>query len=66
FLVLSLLFSYVVVLTARMHARVAYSLVGAPEDPLAEAKRVLDHPGPLGPLRAARRNGNSSRSTAAT
>ncbi|MGN6796235.1 MAG: sensor domain-containing protein, partial [Streptosporangiaceae bacterium] len=66
FLVLSLLFSYVVVLTARMHARVAYSLVGAPEDPLAEAKRVLSHPGPLGPLRAARRNGNSGRSTAAT
>ena len=66
FLVLSLLFSYVVVLTARMHARVAYSLVGAPEDPLAEAKSVLDHPGPLGPLSAARRNGNSGRSTAAT
>jgi hypothetical protein len=66
FLVLSLLFSYVVVLTARMHARVAYSLVGAPGDPLAEAKSVLSQPGPLGPLRAARRNGNSGRSTAAT
>jgi hypothetical protein len=63
FLVLSLFFSYVVVLTARMHARVAYSLVGAPEDPLAEAKNVLSHPGPLGSLR---RNGNASRSTAAT
>jgi hypothetical protein len=66
FLVLSLLFSYVVVLTARMHARVAYSLVGAPEDPLAEAKDVLSHPGPLGSLRAARSNGNADRSTAAT
>jgi len=66
FFVLSLLFSYVVVLTARMHARVAYSLVGAPEDPLAEAKNVLSQPGPLGPLRTARRNGNSGRSTAAT
>jgi Putative sensor len=66
FLVFTLLFSYVVVLTARMHARVAYSLVGAPEDPLAEAKSVLTQPGPLGPLRAARRNGTSGRSTAAT
>ena len=66
FLVLSLLFSYVVVLTARMHARVAYSLVGAPEDPLSEAKSVLGQPGPLGPLRTARRNGNSGRSAPAT
>jgi len=66
FLVLTLLFSYVVVLTARMHARVAYSLVGAPEDPLAEAKNVLSQPGPLGPLGSPRRNGNASRPTAAT
>ncbi len=51
FLLLSLLFQYVVVLTARMHARVAYSLLGAPIDPLAEARNVLDQPGPLGPLR---------------
>jgi len=66
FLVLTLLFQYVVVLTARMHARVAYALLRAPEDPLAEAKDVLDHPGPLGPLSNPRRNGNSSRSAPVT
>jgi hypothetical protein len=66
FLVLSLLFSYVVVLTARMHARVACSLVGAPQDPLAEAKNVLSEPGPLGHLRPERRNGKSGRSAPAT
>ncbi|MDR2983994.1 MAG: sensor domain-containing protein [Nocardiopsaceae bacterium] len=66
FVVLSLLFSYVVVLTARMHARVAYSLVGAPEDPLAEAKNVLSRPGPLGPLRTARGSGKSGRSATVT
>jgi hypothetical protein len=53
FVVLSLLFSYVVVLTARLHARVAYSLLHAPEDPLAEVKNVLAQPGPLGQLRPA-------------
>ena len=52
FLVLTLLFQYVVVLTGRMHARVAYSLLRAPEDPLAAAKGVLGRPGPLGPLSA--------------
>jgi hypothetical protein len=66
FLVLSLLFQYVVVLTARMHARIAYSLLRAPVDPLAGAREVLERPGPLGPLRARRRNGNSGRSAPVT
>ncbi len=66
FAVLSLLFQYVIVLTARMHARVAYSLLRAPDDPLAAAKGVLGRPGPLGPLRNSRRNGNSGRSAPAT
>jgi Putative sensor len=66
FLVLSLLFQYVVVLTARLHARVACSLLRAPVDPLAEAKEVLGRPGPLGPLRNKRRNGNSGRSAPVT
>ena len=51
FLVLFLIFNYVVVLTARAHARVALSLLRAPADPLARAKEVLAGPGPLGPLR---------------
>ena len=50
FLVLFLLFSYVLVITARAHARVARSLLRAPVDPLAEAREVLTRPGPLGPL----------------
>jgi len=50
FLVLFLLFSYVLVLTARAHARVALSLLGPAADPLALAKEVLTGPGPLGPL----------------
>jgi len=50
FLVLFLLFSYVLVLTARAHVRVARSLLRAPADPLAEAKEVLTRPGPLGHL----------------
>ncbi len=62
FAVLSLLFQYVVVLTARMHARVACSLLRAPVDPLAAAKEVLGRPGPLGPLPSKSRNGNSGRS----
>jgi hypothetical protein len=65
-LVLSLLFQYVVVLTARMHARIAYALLRAPVDPLAEAKHVLGRPGPLGPLRTAPRNGTSGRSAPVT
>ena len=47
---LFLLFNYVLVLTARMHARVAGALLRAPGDPLADAKEVLTHPGPLGKL----------------
>ncbi len=45
-----LIFNYVVVATARMHARVARSLLRPPVDPLAEAKAALAAPGPLGPL----------------
>ena len=51
FLVLFLIFNYVLVLTARAHAAVARSRLGAPADPLAEAKDVLAGPGPLGPLK---------------
>jgi Putative sensor len=50
FLVLFLIFSYVLVPTARAHAWVARSLLRAPADPLAPAKEVLAGPGPLGPL----------------
>ena len=46
-LVLFLLFSYVLVATARLHATVARALLHAPEDPLREAKEVLSRPGPL-------------------
>jgi putative sensor protein len=52
FAVAFLLFTYVLVITARAQARIARSLLRAPADPLAEAKEVLDHPGPLGPLHA--------------
>ena len=54
FLAAFLLFSYVLVLTARAHARIARAVLGAPADPLAPAKEVLTHPGPLGPLHPAR------------
>jgi hypothetical protein len=37
----------VVMATARAHARVARALLRAPGDPLAAAKDVLAHPGPL-------------------
>ena len=50
FLVLFLLFNYVLVGTARLHARIASALLRAPADPMAEAKEVLTTPGPLGPL----------------
>jgi hypothetical protein len=50
FLILFLLFNYVVVATARAHARVARALLRAPADPLAAAKDVMAHPGPLPPL----------------
>lgn len=51
FLILFLLFNYVLLATARMHARVARSLLSPASDPLAMAKEVLAGPGPLGPLR---------------
>ena len=54
FLAAFLLFTYVLVLTARAHARIARAVLGAPADPLAPAKEVLTHPGPLGPLHPAR------------
>lgn len=46
-LILFTLFSYVLVPAARAHATVARNLLRAPEDPLAEAKAVLQRPGPL-------------------
>jgi hypothetical protein len=56
FLVLFLLFNYVLVITGRAHVRIARSLLRAPADPLAQAKEVLAHPGPLGPLTKERAN----------
>lgn len=53
-LVAFLLFNYVLVLTARAHARIAGALLRAPADPLAPVKEVLTRPGPLGPLHPAR------------
>lgn len=46
-LILFLLFNYVVVATARLHAAIARALLSAPEDPLRPAKEVLHRPGPL-------------------
>jgi len=46
-LVLFLLFNYVLVAVARLHATVARGMLRAPEDPLKEAKEVLSRPGPL-------------------
>jgi hypothetical protein len=46
-LVLFLLFNYVLVWTARLHATIARSLLRAADDPLREAKQVLGRPGPL-------------------
>jgi len=40
-------FSYVLALTARTHASVARALLRPPEDPLAQAKDLLQRPGPL-------------------
>jgi hypothetical protein len=50
FAVLFALFSYVLVATARMHARVARALLRLPVDPLEEARDVITGPGPLGQL----------------
>jgi hypothetical protein len=49
-LVAFLLFTYVVVAAARLHASIARALLAAPEDPLREAKEVLRGPGPLTPF----------------
>ena len=46
-LLLLVLFSYVVALTARTHGTVARALLRTPEDPLAPAKDLLSRPGPL-------------------
>jgi Putative sensor len=46
-LILFLLFNYVLVATARLHAAIARGLLSAPQDPLREAKEVLRRPGPL-------------------
>lgn len=49
-LIVFLLFNYVLVATARVHAVAARNLLRAPADPLADAKTVLAGPRPLGPL----------------
>jgi len=46
-LVVFLLFNYVLVGAARLHAAIAAALLSPPEDPLREAKEVLRRPGPL-------------------
>jgi hypothetical protein len=46
-LVLVLLFNYVVIATARLHAAIVRAMLQAPQDPLREAKEVLLRPGPL-------------------
>ena len=53
-----LAFNYVLVLTARAHARIARSLLRPPTDPLAPAKEVLTRPGPLGSLQMEMPNGS--------
>jgi hypothetical protein len=50
FAVLFLLFNYVLVAVARLHAHVARAVLRLPADPLAPANAVLAGPGPLGPL----------------
>lgn len=59
FLALFLLFNYVLVVTARAHARIARSLLSAASDPLEPAKQVLAGPGPLGPLTSRIQNGGN-------
>jgi hypothetical protein len=46
-LILFLLFNYVLVAAARLHAAIARALLSPGEDPLREAKEVLRRPGPL-------------------
>ncbi len=48
--VLLLLFNYVLVAAARVHAQVIRTVLRSPSDPLAPALSVLTGPGPLGPL----------------
>lgn len=59
FLILFPAFSYILVLTARAHARVARSLLRPTADPLGPAKQVLAGPGPLGPLTTKSQNGGA-------
>jgi Putative sensor len=49
-LIAFVLFSYVLVLTARLHGTVARAVLRGPSDPLGPARHVLAEPGPLGPL----------------
>jgi hypothetical protein len=49
-LVAFLLFNYVLVATARLHAHAARAVLRGTSDPLETAKTVLSQPGPLGPL----------------
>jgi hypothetical protein len=46
-LILFLLFNYVLVAAARLHATIARALLSPPKDPLREAKEILRRPGPL-------------------
>jgi hypothetical protein len=49
-LIVFLLFNYVLVATARLHAHVARAVLRGGSDPLGRARTVLAQPGPLGPL----------------
>lgn len=49
-LVAFVLFNYVIVATAQLHARIGWALLRGPSDPLEPAKAVLAEPGPLGSL----------------
>jgi hypothetical protein len=53
FLVLAVLGATVLVATARVHAKTARLLLAPYRDPLADAKELLDGPGPLGDWRSA-------------
>jgi hypothetical protein len=50
-----MLFNYVLVVTARIHASVARNLLSEPIDPLQKAKEVLGQPGPLSAADSANR-----------
>jgi len=49
-LIAFVLFSYVLVLTARLHGTIARAVLRGAADPLGPARHVLAEPGPLGPL----------------